>query len=89
MQNHMENEHDRSWSSFTLISEAESTIGRYVPCQVCDMMFENEADVFLHMERVHEYGEDCALYPCEECGFRAQDKLNLDTHIKECHNSGR
>ena len=62
----MENVHDRSWSSFTLLSEAESTIGKYVPCQVCEMMFENEADVFLHMERVHEYGEECALYPCEE-----------------------
>ena len=49
-------------------------------------MFGNEADVYLHMERVHEYGEECALYPCEECGYRGQDKLNLDTHIKECHN---
>ena len=87
LQNHMENVHERSWSSFTLISEAESTIGKYVPCKVCDMMFENEADVYLHMERVHEYGEECALYPCEECGYRGQDKLNLDTHIKECHNS--
>ena len=49
-------------------------------------MFGNEADVYLHMERVHEYGEECALYPCEECGYRGQHKLNLDTHIKECHN---
>ena len=50
------------------------------------MMFENEADVYLHMERVHEYGEECALYPCEECGYRGQDKLTLNNHIRECHN---
>ena len=76
LQNHMENVHERSLSSFALISEAESTIGKYVPCKVCDMMFENEADVYLHMERFHEYGEECALYPCEEFGYRGQDKLN-------------
>ena len=51
------------------------------------MMFENEADVYLHMERFHEYGEESALYQCEECGYRGQDKLNLNTHVKECHNS--
>ena len=33
------------------------------------------------------YGEECALYPCEECGVRGQDKLNLNIHVKECHNS--
>ena len=49
------------------------------------MMFENEADVYLHMERVHEYGEECALYPCEECGQRGQDKLSLNNHIRENH----
>ena len=86
LQNHMESVHERSWTSFTLISEGDSTIGRYVPCQVCSMMFENEADVYLHMERVHEYGEECALYPCEECGYRGQDKLTLNNHIRECHN---
>ena len=64
--------HERSWSSFTLIFEAESTIGKYVPCKVCGMMFENKADVYLHMERVHEYGEECALYPYEECGYRGR-----------------
>ena len=30
---------------------------------------------------------EVVLYPCEECGYRTQDKLNLNTHIKECHNS--
>ena len=59
LQDHMDNVHERSWSSFTLISEAESTIGKYVPCQVCSMMFENEADVYLHMERI--WGRMCII----------------------------
>ena len=33
------------------------------------------------------YVEECALYPCEECGVRGQDILNLNIHVKECHNS--
>ena len=50
-------------------------------------MFENEADVYLHMERVHEYGEECAIYPCEECGYRGQDKIAINQHVKEYHTS--
>ena len=50
-------------------------------------MFENEADVYLHMERVHEYGEECAIYPCEECGYRGQDMIALNQHIQEYHTS--
>ena len=50
-------------------------------------MFENEADLHLHMERVHEYGEECAMYPCEECGYRGQDKLSINAHIQEYHSS--
>ena len=82
----MESVHERSWSSFTLISEAEKTVGKYVPCS---MMLKNEADVYLHMERVYEYKEECASYPCEECGYRGQDKLTLNNHIREYlnHNS--
>ena len=39
----------------------------------------------LHKERVHEYGENFELYPCEECGFRSGNILLLKEHIKEEH----
>ena len=50
-------------------------------------MFVNEADVYLHMERVHQYGEECAIYPCEEYRYRGQDMIALNQHIKEYHTS--
>ena len=87
IQNHIESVHEESWSSFTLLSNADSTLGKYVPCKTCNMMFENEADLHLHMERVHEYGEECAMYPCEECGYRGQDKLTINAHIQVYHSS--
>ena len=87
LQSHIEQLHEQSWSSFTLLSNADSKIGKYVACKVCSKMFENEADVYLHMERVHEYGEECAMYPCEECGYRGQDMIALNQHIQEYHTS--
>ena len=84
LQEHIESLHDQTWSSFTLLSNASST-WKYVPCNVCDMHFDNEADVSFHMIRVHEYGEECALYPCEECGYRGQDRISLNNHIQEEH----
>ena len=85
LQGHIEQLHEQSWSSFTLLSNADSTIGKYIPCKICNKMFENEADVYLHMERVYEYGEECAIYPCEECRYRGQDMIALNQHIKEYH----
>ena len=41
----------------------------------------------MHMEREHEYGEECAIYPCEECGYRGQDKIAINQHVKEYHTS--
>ena len=38
-----------------------------------------------HKERVHGYGEDCQLYPCEECGFRSSDNLSLKKHVEDMH----
>ena len=37
------------------------------------------------MVRVHEFGEECALYPCEECGYRGQDIISLNDHIAMGH----
>ena len=42
LQEHIETSHDQSWSYFTLLPTASST-WKYVPCNVCDMHFDNEA----------------------------------------------
>ena len=60
----------------------------FVDCAICKKKFENELDVLNHMERVHEYGESFRLYPCDQCGFRAGDKRELDQHICE-HDSAQ
>ena len=38
-----------------------------------------------HTLRVHEYGETCLIYPCEECGFIGDDVTSLDSHVKDHH----
>ena len=37
------------------------------------------------MERVHEYGESCQMYPCNSCGFKMVDLRKLNKHIEEEH----
>ena len=32
--------------------------------------FDNKMDMNYHKQRVHEFGETCSMYPCEECGFK-------------------
>ena len=41
--------------------------------------------VKFHVQRFHEYGEECALYPCELCGYRGQDVDALRDHLSEYH----
>ena len=48
-------------------------------------MFQNEQDLAFHKERVHEYRELCQLYPCEHCGFRSGNILELNNHIETEH----
>ena len=59
----------------------------YVSCTACDNKFENETDMKYHLERVHEYGESCHMYPCDKCGFSAGDILSLKKHVDEDHAS--
>ena len=54
-------------------------------CSECNKKFANELDVQNHMTRVHEYGEQFALYPCEDCGFRATDLMEIRHHIESEH----
>ena len=41
-----------------------------------------------HEERVHDFGEICVIYPCEECGFQGQDLDSLENHIDSFHGRG-
>ena len=42
-------------------------------------------NVLYYVQRVHEYGETCELYPCEECGFQGTDLSSLQKHNNEMH----
>ena len=77
--------HDISIEMPSLISNADDSSWKYVVCPECDGKFENELDMKYHLERVHEYGETCAMYPCEQCGFQGRDKVELKSHVEESH----
>ena len=70
-----------------MISVANSSEWMYVKCTQCDKKFENEADMNHHLERVHEYGESCLIYPCEYCGFRGADIQSIKDHVDQEHDS--
>ena len=57
----------------------------YVSCTICDKKFENVFHMNHHRVHVHEYGETCNLYPCEECGFSAGDVDTLNEHVRNNH----
>ena len=84
LQNHISKEHVQE-TSRSMISEANSSSWMHVPCPQCSKRFENDGDINYHLVRVHEYGEECALYPCEECGYSGQDLDSLKVHRLE-HN---
>ena len=85
LENHISRKHESSNKSLSLISEADDSSWTYMVCDICDGKYQNELDLFHHKERVHEYGETCQMYPCEECGFRARDLSALKNHTKEEH----
>ena len=68
-----------------MVSNADESSWQYVSCDKCEGTFDNEMDLLHHKERVHGYGEDCQLYPCEECGFRSSDNLSLKKHVEDMH----
>ena len=72
-------------SSTSLISVANSSEWMYVKCTQCDKKFENGTNMNHHLERVHEYGESCLIYPCEYCGFRAADIQSMKDHVHQEH----
>ena len=84
LQDHIEKRHTQE-SSRSLISQANSSDWMYVSCPLCQKRFENEKEMNHHLVRVHEYGEECAMYPCGECGYSGCDVDSLNDHIVEYH----
>ena len=87
LQEHIDHEHaeDNSRTSLTLQSVADNSDWMYAKCTLCEKRFQSESDMEFHVQRFHEYGEECALYPCELCGYRGQDVDALRGHISENH----
>ena len=66
----------------SMISEADDSSWKFIACNICDGKFDNEQDVAYHKERVHDYGETCCMYSCEECGFQGTDRVSLNHMFK-------
>ena len=49
-------------------------------CKECDKILYSEADVEMHVTRVHKFGEYWNLFPCEECGFNGSNVIEIKEH---------
>ena len=72
LQSHITQKHGEFEFSFNTMSLASegSLSDVYETCKQCGKIFENKLDLPNHIERVHEYGENFEIYPCEECGYK-------------------
>ena len=50
------------------------------------LIFRIQQDFALQLLDIHIVCKSIYLYPCEECGYRGQDKLTLNNHIREYQN---
>ena len=91
LDDHVKEYHEPFESTFPTMSLASdgSLSDIEEKCKECGKLFENELDLANHIERVHEYGETFALYPCEECGFRGADLLEIKSHIDDEHGANK
>ena len=71
----------------SLLSHASSDSWMYLTCPTCGMKFQTDEDINPHQFSVHEYGETCNMYPCEDCGYQGQDIVSLQNHISEAHSN--
>ena len=79
LENHIKDQHNKVDLDKSLSGFLRNT------CTICRKEFKNEWDLKHHTLRVHEYGETCLIYPCEECGFIGDDVTSLDSHVKDHH----
>ena len=65
LQRHIESTHEQE-SMLSLVLYASSDTLMYISCKTCDMKFQTDEDMNHHLGRLHEYGETCDMYNCEE-----------------------
>ena len=79
----MNNDHPDGFESLdqiTLDSRNDCSRFELSKCKECDKIFYSEADVEMHVTRVHKFGEYWNPYPCEECGFKGSDVIKIEEH---------
>ena len=80
---HINNDHPDSFESLdqvTLNSRIDCSWFELSKCKECDKIFYSEADVEMHVTRVHKFGEYWNPYHCEECGFNGSDVIEIEEH---------
>ena len=87
LQVHLKETHTPFETSFPTMSLASgmSILNVNEKCDECGKEFANELDLKNHKIRVHEYGEQFALYPCEDCGYSGTELRELKKHTEEEH----
>ena len=80
---HINNDHPDGFESLdqiTLDSRNDCSTFELSKCKECDKIFYSEADVEMHVTRVHKFGEYWNPYHCEECGFNGSDVIEIKEH---------
>ena len=87
LQEHIDHEYaeEGSRTSLTLQSVADNSDWVYANCSLCGKRLQSESEMEFHIQRFHEYGEECALYRCELCGYRGQDIHAMQDHLFVYH----
>ena len=64
LQEHIDHEYGEEGSSLTLQSVADNSDWVYANCSLCGKRLQSESEMEFHIQRFHEYREECALYRC-------------------------
>ena len=79
----LSNDHPEGFESLhqiTLDSRIDSSRFELLKCKECHKIFYSEADVEMHVTRVHAFVKYWNPYPCEECGFKGSNVIEIKMH---------
>ena len=87
LRKHIDHEHaeEGSRTSLTLQSVEDNSDWIYAHCSLCGKRLQSESEMEFHIQRFHEYADECALYRCEFCGYRGQDIPAMQDHLFVYH----
>ena len=80
---HMNNNHPDGFESLnhiTLDSNIDCSRYELLKCKECNKLFYYESDIETHVTTVHKFGEYWNPYPCEECGFKGSNVVDIEEH---------